>query len=253
MDFLFFFLGLGTGVIGTIVGAGGGFLLTPVFLFLFPVMSPIHLTALSLLAVCANSTSGSLGYAFRKQVHWPSVILFAVTAIPGVLIGVPLLEYLPRRQFEITFAVFLVFMSVFIWWRSFRKKTDATHPNQFWNLKNQFIGGFVSFFVGIISSLFGIGGGIVHVPLLSELLKYPIHLAAGTSHSILAITSAVAVVMHFYLDGFNHLESFTPYLIVGLVVGAQGGAMFAKKVSSAWILRGLGLALMLVALRLFFR
>lgn len=251
-DLLFLFVGLATGLIGTLIGAGGGFLLAPLFIFLFPEMGPERLTALSLLAVAANSLSGSIGYAARKQVHWPSVLIFSITSIPGVLLGVKISQVVPRQTFELIFAVFLLCIGTFVLTRSFKKK-HAEHSKHFWNRKTKIFGAFISFFVGILSSLLGIGGGIVHVPLLSEVLHYPVHLAAGTSHSILAIMSVSAVTMHFIHGDLNNLESFVPYLVIGLVVGAQAGAAFSKKAKSHWILRLLAIALLAVSIRLFLR
>ena len=249
-EIMFFFVGLATGGIGTLVGAGGGFLLAPLFIFVFPDMQPSRLTALSLMAVAANSLSGSVGYAVRKKVHWPSVVMFSIAAVPGVLLGIELNDVLPRHTFELVFAIFLMCMSAFVLWRSFRKKVDHTDPSGFWNKRNKVLGSFISFFIGIISSLLGIGGGIIHVPLLSEVLEYPTHLAAGTSHAILAISSLFAVAGHFLKGDYANLESFVPYLVVGLVLGAQGGAAISKKIASRWILRVLGLALLMVATRL---
>ena len=248
-DILFFVLGLFTGVIGTLIGIGGGFVLTPVFMVMFPEMSPSHLTALSLMAVAANSTSGSLGYAYRQQVHWPSVLYFALAGIPGVFLGVFLLQFVERSKFEVAFSIFLIAMSVFVLWRSFRKKTGHAHADEFWTTKKKIFGSVISLFVGVISSLFGIGGGVVHVPLLSEVLRYPIHLAAGTSHAILSITSIVAVTLHFVRGDLVNVEGFMLWLIIGLLIGAQGGAMLSKKVASQWILRGLGLVLISMAIR----
>ena len=249
-DIAFFFVGLATGGLGTLIGAGGGFLLAPLFLFLFPTMQPAHLTALSLLAVSANSLSGSVGYIVRRRVHWPSVILFSVCALPGVYLGVRLTHILPRNAFEIAFATFLFALGIFIFWRSYSKEVEHHSISEVWNKRAKLLGGGISFFVGVLSSLLGIGGGIVHVPLLSEVLYYPVHIAAGTSHAILAITSAVAVFEHLQAGDYRNLESFVPYLVVGLVIGAQVGASFSKKVSSKMILRALALALIAVAFRL---
>jgi uncharacterized membrane protein YfcA len=247
---LYIALGFFTGLIGTLTGTGGGFLLTPIFIFLFPTMSPMHLTALSLLAVFANSLSGSIGYAVRTQIHWPSVRLFALFALPGVFLGLPIVKILPRSTFEISFAVFLFLVGLFVFFRSLRKPTKKGNEFIFWNRTTKVVGSCISFFIGIISSLFGIGGGIIHVPLLSEFLRYPIHLATGTSQAILAITSGFAVINHIASKDFYQLESFVPYLIVGLILGAQLGAMFSKKIPSHLILRGLSIALFAVAIRL---
>lgn len=252
-EILYLALGITVGLIGTLIGAGGGFLLAPVFLFLYPDMTPARLTALSLVAVCANSVSGSLGYAARKQVHWPSVALFSVAAAPGVFAGVYLSHVFPRSTFELAFAGFLFCMSVYVFWRSNHMSSRKPGTELRWNSRVRWIGAGVSFFVGILSSLLGIGGGIVHVPLLSELLGYPIHLAAGTSHAILAITSIIAVVDHAWSGDLFHLESFVPFLVVGLITGAQAGAHFSRRVKSHWILRLLSGALLLVSIRLFWK
>lgn len=252
-DSLYFFVGLATGLLGTLIGAGGGFLLTPLFLFLFPEMSASRLTALSLLAVAANSISGSIGYAFREQIHWKSVALFSAAALPGVFIGVHLSRILERSAFELIFAGFLFVMSAFVIWRSFRRKSEHTGLRGFWNTCTKLFGTLISFLIGILSSLLGIGGGIVHVPLLSEVFDYPLHLAAGTSHAILALTSIIAVLQHYLEGDLTPLESFVPFLVVGLIVGAQLGAALSKRLPSHRILLLLGLALISMAARLIYR
>lgn len=252
-DYLFLIVGLFVGTLGTLIGAGGGFLLTPLLLFLFPDLAPNNLTALTLLTVFANSTSGSAGYAFRKQVHWPSVMYFTVAALPGVLFGVYLNSHLHRSSYQLFFAVFMFCMGLFLFIRSFKKSHIESTATVLWNLKNKIIGSIISFFVGILSSLLGIGGGIVHVPLLAEYMKYPLHLAAGTSHAILACTSMLAVADHFYRGDYHPLFGFVPYLVIGLVCGAQLGAWLSKRTPRQLILRLLSLALILVAFRLFLK
>ena len=241
-------LGVLVGFIGTLIGAGGGFLLTPVFLFLYPDLSASEITAMSLLAVWANSTSGSVGYALRKQVHWPSVALFSISAVPGVLLGVELGRVVNRQVFNVMFGAFMLIMGVYIMVRS--RKVKQNISKKFWTVKNMAIGAFVSFFVGILSSLLGIGGGIVHVPLLSELMLYPIHIAAGTSHAILALTSLVAVIDHWRAGDLTPFNPLLPYLCIGLVGGAQLGAHYSKKIANNIILRVLGVALLIAAARL---
>lgn len=249
----FLSLGFITGFLGTLIGAGGGFLLAPIFLFLFPDMLPSRLTALSLLAVAANSISGSIAYTLRKQVHWPSVFLFSILAIPGAYLGLLITQSIPRTAFEFTFSGFLFCLGFFVVWRSLHVNRKSLSIHEIWNKKTKILGSAFSFFIGIISSLLGIGGGIVHVPLLSELLGYPVHLAAGTSHAILAITATFAVIGHFYHGDLLNLDAFVPFLVIGLVVGAQFGAAISKKVHSRLILRALGVVLLLVAFRLLYK
>lgn len=252
-DIYFTLIGFVVGGVGTLVGAGGGFLLAPLLIFLYPSMSPAQLTALSLLAVAANSISGSMGYALRRQVHWRSTWFFSLAAAPGVFVGVRLSQWAPRGTYEFFFGVFLIAISLFVFFRSLKPRRHSHHENHFWNRRTQLLGAGISFLVGVLSSLLGIGGGIVHVPLLSEVLAYPIHLAAGTSHAILAITSLLAVVDHYHAGDLTPTPTFVPYLVLGLVLGAQGGAALSKKVASHRILQILALALLSVGLRLIYK
>jgi len=241
-------LGFVVGMIGTIIGAGGGFLLSPFFLFLFPTASASWITAMSLAAVAANSTSGSLGYIYRKNVHWPSVILFSLCSIPGVLIGVYLTKILDRSLYNTIFGISLVAMAISLHWKS--QSLTSQKMNLIWTKKTKLVGGGISAFVGVLSSLLGIGGGIVHVPLLHQVLLYPIHLAAGTSHTILAVTSIVAVTDHWISGDYSPAPSFLLPLCGGLILGAQFGSSIAPKIPAATIRKILILALLLVGIRL---
>ena len=74
-------LGLGVGAVGTLVGAGGGFLLTPVLLLVYPHDPPQTITAISLAAVWANSTSGSLAYARQRRIDYRSGLVFGAATL----------------------------------------------------------------------------------------------------------------------------------------------------------------------------
>jgi uncharacterized membrane protein YfcA len=253
MDLLFFFpLGFVVGVIGTVIGAGGGFLLSPFFLFLYPQASPTWITAVSLVAVSANSLSGSLGYISRGKIHWPSVGLFTICSMPGVFLGVYLTRILDRNFYNGLFGACLVALAIYLFWRRRTKSLAERVEVLYWDKKTKVIGGGFSVIVGVLSSLLGIGGGIVHVPLLAEFLRYPILIALGTSQTILAVTSSVAVADHWFQGDYEPLPTFLPYLCLGLVIGAQVGAVVATRISGDKIRKILSLALIIVGLRLFF-
>jgi uncharacterized membrane protein YfcA len=86
--------------------------------------------------------------------------------------------------------------------------------------------------VGFLSSLLGIGGGIIHVPAMVQLLHIPAHIATATSLFVLALTSLTGSVTH------------------ALIAGAQGGAVLSAILRGSLIVRLLALALGLVGLRL---
>jgi hypothetical protein len=108
----------------------------------------------------------------------------------------------------------------------------------------------MSFFIGYLSSLLGIGGGIIHVPVLVRLLEFPVHRATATSHFILAVMALTGTAVHIITGTFYHGVHRTIALSVGVICGAQVGALLSDRLSGTWIMRGLAVALGVVGLRL---
>src|SRR5512136_2027779 len=96
-------LGFGTGAYGTLIGAGGGFVLVPVLLLLYPHDAPHLITSISLAVVLFNAASGSEAYARLGRIDYRSGWLFAAATIPGAVLGALTTGLLPRRLFDITF------------------------------------------------------------------------------------------------------------------------------------------------------
>jgi uncharacterized membrane protein YfcA len=101
-------LGLCVGAFGTIIGAGGGFILVPVLLILYPDYEPEKLTAISLFVVCANATSGSIAYARQHRIDYLTGLIFAAASVPGVVSGAIVVHYIPERVFSAMFGVLLL-------------------------------------------------------------------------------------------------------------------------------------------------
>lgn len=80
-------LGVGVGAFGTLVGAGGGFILTPILLLLYPHDSAQTLTAISLAVVFFNAVSGSIAYQRQRRIDLRSGGIFALATLPGAVGG----------------------------------------------------------------------------------------------------------------------------------------------------------------------
>src|SRR5262245_57150923 len=80
-------LGILVGAYGTMIGAGGGFLLVPVLLLLAPDLSPASATAMSLTVVFFNAYAGVWAYARMGRIDFASGALFAFAGLPGALLG----------------------------------------------------------------------------------------------------------------------------------------------------------------------
>ena len=104
--------------------------------------------------------------------------------------------------------------------------------------------------VGFLSSLLGIGGGIIHVPVMANLLHFPVHLATATSHFTLAIMSLTGAAVHGLEGDFTGVFGRIVPLAIGVAIGAQAGASLARWVGGVWIIRFLVVALAFVGVRL---
>lgn len=257
-------LGVFIGAFGTLIGAGGGFILTPVLVLLYPHESPAVITGISLAVVFFNATAGSISYARMKRIDFGSALRFAAASVPGAILGALATSLMTRRVFDLVFGSLMLVAAVAIGLlgtraakpghharaRGFaRDITDSTGTRYVYSYPLG-AGLAISFGVGFMSSLLGIGGGIVHVPAMVHFLDFPVHIATATSHFVLSGMSLAGTVVHVVTGAFNHGIRRTAALAVGVLIGAPIGARFSKHVGETWILRGLAVALFAVGARI---
>ena len=108
-------LGFGVGVFGTLVGAGGGFILTPVLLLVYPHDSPALITAISLIVVFFNAGSGTIAYSRQRRVDYRSGIVFALCTLPGAVVGVLVADKVSRPTFDVIMGVVLAVLAIWLW------------------------------------------------------------------------------------------------------------------------------------------
>lgn len=258
---LLFGIGLGTGAFGTLIGVGGGFILVPILLFLYPHESAKTITSISLLVVFFNALSGTVAYARMKRIDYRSGIAFALGSAPGAVLGALATSLLSRDLFHLIFGALLlavagsVFFTPSVRLRPFSPgrtrrvitERDGTRYVYSFSFLPALL---LSFVVGFISSLLGIGGGVIHVPALVVLFNFPAHVAAATSQSILATSAFTGTLTHIVTGEFTAGWRRGLILSVGAVVGAQIGARLSSRVGGRHIIRLLAVALAIVGLRL---
>ena len=262
--------GLVVGTYGTMVGAGGGFLIVPVLLLVWH-LPPALAAGTSLAVVFLNATAGSFSYARQGRIDYRSGILLTLPTLPGSVAGAFMAERMSGRVFDVSFAVLLLAVAAVLLWKPVGRGESSTHHDanpgaSWWQMSrtvvdksghefryqfNLFWGLLISFVVGFLSSILGIGGGIIHVPALIHLLGFPSHLAAATSHFILAISSLVGAGTHVSLGNVLFLPA--ALMGVGVIFGAQLGARIARRAKGAVTVRLLSVALVAVAVRLLLR
>jgi uncharacterized protein len=256
-------LGVGVGAFGTLVGAGGGSIVTPVLLLLYPSTSAATVTAIALLVVFFNAASGSLAYMRQRRIDYRSGVAFALATLPGSVLGALLVTAVSRRLFDILMAAALAALAAWLLTGPrVRAERDAgrgalrviiDRAGTEYRYRVRMLPGVVyTAAVGFFATFLGIGGGVIHVPLLINALGFPVHIATATSHFVLANMSAVATVTHAVdgsLRGGDGLQRALA-LSVGAVPGAQLGALISERVPGLAIKRLLAAALAGLAIRL---
>ncbi len=257
-------LGLCVGTFGTLVGAGGGFVLTPVLLVVYPSLSAAEITSISLFVVFFNALSGSIAYARLRRIDYRTGARFAIAAVPGSILGALAVHLVPIRAFDAIMATVLAASAVAV--VRLRPHAERPHPRGVTTerhlvdgLGNSYVyrvplgrGTFYSVFVGFLSSFLGIGGGVLHVPLMVGVLGFPTHIATATSHFILVFITGTATVTHLAGGTLTIGEGLrrAVALSIGVLPGAQLGARLSRRLAGPTIRRILGFALLALALRL---
>ena len=257
-------VGVLVGAFGTLIGAGGGFILAPLLLLLYPNESPETITCISLAVVFFNAASGSIAYARMGRIDYRSGLLFSSVTVPGAVLGALTTGLIPRQQFNLVFGLLMALMALFLLWRpnpenttpagrpqghAQRTVTEADGTVHRWSY-NSALGMSISGVVGYLSSLLGTGGGIIHVPAMIRFLNFPVHVATATSHFILAIMALTGTLVHIGSGAFHHGIRRTVGLAFGVLIGAQMGALLSNRVKGDWIVRLLAAALAVAGMRI---
>ena len=218
LDLWLLLLGFAAGVLGSMIGLGGGIVVVPVLTFLG--FSPALAASNSLFAAFSNAIASSVSYAKQKRIEYSLGLKLGLLAIPGTVLGAFISHDITPSLFKILFGIVLIVSSVYIF---SRRKME---PKKY-NLSKQVmvLATGASFFAGIISSLFGIGGGIVFVPLMVIAVGLSMKIAAPTSQFILLFVSASGMIVHALL---GHPDFYQALL---LAIGAFGGGLVGSRLS----------------------
>ncbi len=226
------------GFVSSILGIGGGLFLVPTLVFIFGL--PIHsAVGTSLVGVFFTSLSSTVIYRKMGYIKKSIVIPVIAGALPGVVAGSLLSTILASQILEKLFGLFLLYPAIrMMFMRDVElEEREAGDTGYF----------LLGLSAGIISGLFGVGGGIVLVPALVMVFRIPVREAVATSLFFTIFTGFGGSVTHYLIGGIDPLIAGTAGS--GVAVGAQIGARSVKLIKSIWIRRVFGALMMYVSLR----
>jgi uncharacterized membrane protein YfcA len=260
--------GLVAGIFGSMVGIGGGLIVVPTLVLVFGVDIKTAV-ACSLIAVVASSTAAGSVYVGKGLTNMRlAMFLEMATVLGGISGGYIALSISPTLvsglfsglmlaigflvlktkdqvtkvssetvQLAIPASVNFGFLSG-TYYDSFQKSVFS------YQVVNHGFGAVVSFLAGILSGLFGIGGGFLQVPAMTLAMKVPMRVASATSNFTMGVT-AVSSLFVYFSEGLVAPLIAVP-VAFGVIVGAFFGTLLADKFSPK-VLRNVLFALLIAA------
>lgn len=251
-------LGMVLAAVGTLVGLGGGFVLVPVLFILLPEASPGTITSISLTIVFLNAASATAGNLRARRIDMRTAALLTMGAIPAAVVGALASRVVSRERFEMLFGVLLVFGAVYVFWRGLKAASlpiqARRQPNrQIQERKgplhefyvNTLMAWVISPVAGFVAGFFGIGGGVIHVPAMTFILKIPPRVAGATALFVLLPTSLAGLLTRVASDQFTEGWRQAGLLGLGALVGAQVGLYLSARVNQRVVLFLLAVAMVM--------
>ena len=243
-----------------LTGGGGAIFAVPLLVYGLAV-DPRQAVGISLAAVCMTSLIGFVGRLAAGEVEVVTGLTFALAGMLGAPIGSWLSARISETLLLALFAVLMLIVAIRMWRQPNQSKltvVDASVPDDGPTCRRDPEGklrltspcamllGVLGVATGILSGLFGVGGGFVIVPALVLFSGMSIHRAVGTSLLVIALVSAAGVVSHLWA-GREIPLNLTLEFVAGGVVGMFIGIWASRYLSGPALQRVFAVAIVLVA------
>lgn len=273
-------LGIGAivGFFSGLLGVGGGFLITP--LLMFYNIPPTIAVGTGANQVIASSVTGALSHFKRRTLDIKLGILLVIAGLVGSLCGIQLFSLLRRMgQLDLVISLLYVILLGAIGllmaiesWRTISRTRKGQSPivhrpgQHSWlhglPFKTRFRASMIyvsiipvlgiGFFIGLLSSIMGVGGGFIMVPALIYLLRVPTNVVIGTSLFQITFVSIFTTIMQSVANQSVDIV-LALLLMAGGVIGAQYGTRTGRKLRGEQLRILLAMLILAIALWLAFR
>ncbi len=242
-------LGSVAGVVGTLLGLGGGVFLVP-FLVLVLGMPFQAAAAISLTTVIATSSAVSGAAAGRQLINLRLGMLLEVATAAGGLLGGITAQVLAPSTLRKLFSVVAVLAAIMVLGRLRHSNFligDDPDPGALggqyhderlgrvvtYRFKRMPLALAASFVAGNVSSLLGVGGGFIKVPVLNAWCGVPMRAAAATSAFMIGVTASAGAVI--YYGRGTLVPAYAAAAVVGVQIGSRLGLRIAARLNGLWL------------------
>ena len=264
---IIFAAGIIAGSLGALLGLGGGVFLVP-FLNLvlgFPFGAA---AAISLTTVIATSSTVSAGRAGKQLINMKLGMLLEVATAAGSFLGGVTAQFVSQSVLQRLFGFVAVIVALIMLSRLRRRNVmldPAADPGVLGGRYHEAESGCTvtyrvrrlplaiaaSFVAGNVSSLLGIGGGIIKVPVLNAWCGIPLRAAAATSAFMIGVTATAGATIYY---GHGQLQpALAAAACLGVQLGSWGGMKFGAAASAKWLKILMAAVLFIVSAMMFMR
>ncbi len=245
------------GILGSMLGLGGGFIIAPTLIMIN--IEPYKVSGTSLFTVFSTSLSSTISYSKQGRIDYRLAYRLALFAIPGSVIGAYISSIINVQEFKLYFAIILAGVSIHMLARPYYRKGMKTttegavddkgirHIDYHSRYYHHYYYSIIVFFSGLIASLFGIGGGVLLIPMMLLLMHIDMHKAVPNVQFVILTSSIIGLITHVIL---GHPDYFiASILVIGTFIGAQIGSRLINKVKDIILRRLVTSALLFIAAR----
>lgn len=267
LTLLTFAVSIFAGFLGSLLGLGGGLIVTP-FLTLALGVDIRHAIAASIVAVIATSSGAAVAYVRDRMTNLRIAMFLELGTTSGAIAGALLATFVNERFLFVLFGLFLGISSIAM----FRKRAQVgggvippdswadrlrLHSSYFdeslgrevrYRVTGTRLGLGLMVIAGIASGLLGIGSGALKVPAMDLAMRLPIKVSSATSNFMIGVTAAAGAGVYFLHGDIVPLVAGP--VAAGVLVGATVGSKVLGKIQNQRLRSVLVAVLMLVAIQM---
>ncbi len=252
-------MGMGAGILGALFGLGGGIIFVPVLMLVFG-LAPTEAVAISLIGIIAGSVGASTVFVDKGLSNVRLGLLLEITTATGAIIGAIVATYLEEWILMVIFSI-IVYISGYRMFRSqekvfppaedadgrfaFRYEDEAHGECVDYEVQNVKGGMALCTAAGMISSMTGVGGGLVKVPLMNLYMHVPMKAASATSSYMIGITAFSGAITYFL--GGQVLLEYAAGVAIGAFLGSVIGTMITRRISARHLRKYFSVVVFLMA------
>lgn len=237
-------LGFGAGAFSGVFGVGGGILLVPIQVLGLHIEQK-RAQATSLVMVAMGAFAAGITYALGGQVAWIPAIAILIGGIGGSLLGSAVVKRSPSRVLQGAFGALVIIAAVRLLLSSGSGEEVLGITGLDWSVVAYLVSGIA---MGLLSALFGIGGGIILIPILVTFFGFPQQLAAGTSIAVMGPIALVGAIRQSRTGPTDWRMGAR--FGIGAIPGAIIGAAVALWVSGPVLRAAFAVVLTIIGLRM---